>query len=343
MKIKFKKPSSIAGLITATVLAVLLILFIGAYSKRGAFSSIDLFGGKEALIESQNKDTDNDGLKDWQEDLFRTDLNNPDTDGDGFLDGEEIESGHNPLIKSPGDTQVFYPLPLGEKYNLTKKVLSDENLDVLFTSYLEQKSQYANDNSQLAATQEDFAAKVSQTTVSEMWKRALGDLYSVLTEQTMAEIEEMPDVFDIAIIDSDIEISQDNNKETIQNYINQVSDVLYANNFFLKENASDAIMKAFEEDDFSQLDSLIKDNDIRIEQAKKIIVPSTWTEIHKEGLRLTLLIRNIYVALRDVYNDPLKTYIAYEELEKFTQTWNNLMTNAIELAKSQNITITLQK
>jgi hypothetical protein len=343
MKIKFKKPFSIAGLITATVLAVLLILFIGAYSKREAFSSIDIFGGKETIIESQNKDTDSDGLKDWQEDLFRTDPANPDTDGDGFLDGEEINSSHNPLIKSPGDTQVFHPLPLGDKYNLTKKVLSDENLDTLFTSYLEQKAEYVNNNTQLAASQEDFTANVGATTISEMWKRALGDLYSVLTEQAMAEIEKIPDVFNITVIDSDINISQENNKEAIQNYINQVSDILYANNFFLKEEASNAIMKAFEEDDFSQLDVLIKENDDRIERAKEISVPSTWKEIHKEGLELTLLIRNIYVALRDVYDDPLKAYIANEELENFSLTWNDLMAEAIDLASSQGIALSLQK
>jgi hypothetical protein len=342
MKIKFKKPSSIAGLITAIVLAVLLILFVGAYSKREAFSSFDLFGGKEAVIESQNKDTDNDGLKDWQEDLFGTDPTNPDTDKDGFLDGEEISSNHNPLVKSPGDTQIFYPLPLGDKYNVTKKVLSDENLDTLFASYFSQKNQYLDSNPQIDS-QETFSANVNKSTISEMWKRALGDLYSVLTEKAITELETIPGVFDITVIDNDINISQDNSKEAIQTYIDQVSAILYASNFFLKEEASTAITKAFEEDDFSQLDTLIKENDARIEQAKEIPAPSTWKDIHKKGLELTLLVRNIYVALRDVYDDPLKAYIASNKLEEFPLTWNNLMGQAIDLASSQGITISLQK
>ncbi|PCI29806.1 hypothetical protein COB52_02145 [Candidatus Kaiserbacteria bacterium] len=37
-------------------------------------------------------DTDNDGVRDWQEILLGTDPNNPDTNGDGISDGEEIEA-----------------------------------------------------------------------------------------------------------------------------------------------------------------------------------------------------------------------------------------------------------
>lgn len=36
-------------------------------------------------------DTDNDGVKDWEEALWGLDLDNADTDGDGVLDGQEVE------------------------------------------------------------------------------------------------------------------------------------------------------------------------------------------------------------------------------------------------------------
>ena len=36
------------------------------------------------------KDSDNDGVYDWEEALFGTDPHNPDTDGDGISDSEEI-------------------------------------------------------------------------------------------------------------------------------------------------------------------------------------------------------------------------------------------------------------
>ncbi|MBI2476074.1 MAG: hypothetical protein HYV67_02440 [Candidatus Taylorbacteria bacterium] len=49
------------------------------------------------------KDSDQDGLKDWEEELWKTDPQNPDTDGDGAPDGQEIKLGRNPLLKGPND------------------------------------------------------------------------------------------------------------------------------------------------------------------------------------------------------------------------------------------------
>ncbi len=60
-------------------------------------------------------DTDKDGLTDRDEVYWRTDPTNPDTDGDGFKDGEEVLTGHNPLVKGPGDF-------LDPTQNATKRV-----------------------------------------------------------------------------------------------------------------------------------------------------------------------------------------------------------------------------
>ena len=49
------------------------------------------------------QDSDNDGLPDWEEALWKTDSHNPDTDGDGTLDGEEVKLGRNPTKKGPND------------------------------------------------------------------------------------------------------------------------------------------------------------------------------------------------------------------------------------------------
>ncbi len=57
------------------------------------------------------KDTDKDGLKDWEEALWKTDPSNPDTDGDGSSDGEEVQGDRNPIRKGPDDllTLPFFP------------------------------------------------------------------------------------------------------------------------------------------------------------------------------------------------------------------------------------------
>lgn len=67
-------------------------------------------------------DTDGDGLKDWEELLWKTDPNNIDTDGDGTNDNEEITLGRNPLKAGPDDK-------ISGKEDLVaqEKAASDEN------------------------------------------------------------------------------------------------------------------------------------------------------------------------------------------------------------------------
>ncbi|OHA17163.1 MAG: hypothetical protein A3H57_03925 [Candidatus Taylorbacteria bacterium RIFCSPLOWO2_02_FULL_43_11] len=48
-------------------------------------------------------DNDKDGLKDWEEGLWKTNPEIADTDDDGTSDFDEIRAGRNPLIKGPDD------------------------------------------------------------------------------------------------------------------------------------------------------------------------------------------------------------------------------------------------
>jgi len=49
------------------------------------------------------KDSDADGLKDWEEAIWRTDPKNPDSDGDKTSDSDEIAQNRNPLKRGPHD------------------------------------------------------------------------------------------------------------------------------------------------------------------------------------------------------------------------------------------------
>ena len=290
----------------------------------------------QPLAENRNQDTDNDGLKDWEEELYKTDLRNPDTDNDGFLDGEEVTAGTNPLIKAPGDKLTFYPLPLGEKYNITKKVLSGEVIDSMLGSYLAQKGEYINDHPEINSP-ETFAALIKQSTLEEMSRRAMGDSYPILLEKAGETIKEIPEIFEINISDQDIKISQDNSQEAVKLYLSQISSIFNSDTFFLQEQSFNILISALQNQDFIQLDSLIKQNDEKIEELKEIVVPSSWKENHKKRLKYTVLIRNIFVSLRDFQNDPLKAYVAMQEFEQFTEKWNVLVEETKNLAKSQNL------
>lgn len=55
------------------------------------------------FVRQNQPDSDNDGLKDWEEELWQTDPQNPDTDTDGTPDGEEVAKNRDPRLKAPDD------------------------------------------------------------------------------------------------------------------------------------------------------------------------------------------------------------------------------------------------
>lgn len=54
----------------------------------------------------KTNDTDDDGLTDWEESLWKTDKNNPDTDNDGTNDGEEVSLNRDPKKPAPDDELI---------------------------------------------------------------------------------------------------------------------------------------------------------------------------------------------------------------------------------------------
>ncbi len=331
MKLSIKKLPLIS-IIVALILAIGLILFVGTYSKRGAFSQINIFGARETTIESQNKDTDNDGLKDWEEDLYGTDPYNPDTDNDGYLDGEEVNSGHNPLVKGPNDKQIFFPLPVGDKYNITDKIFSD--IGSILYSYLLQKDDYLKEHPEINSP-EEFLAQASPDTLDELLRRAI--LYNEEDWLGQAEtiLAEMPEVFQIEISDNDIYISEDNGPEAIKTYTDKLLTYLNSENFFLQERNFILLKDSLFQDNFSQLDKLIKDNDGQIRRLREITVPSSWKEIHKKTLKVAIILRNIFVSARGWESDPVKALVGLNEVKNVLADWEIL----VNLLKSQGFDI----
>lgn len=54
-----------------------------------------------SMLLSKSADSDNDGLTDQEEDIYKSDSSNPDTDSDGYLDGSEVFHLYNPTGKEP--------------------------------------------------------------------------------------------------------------------------------------------------------------------------------------------------------------------------------------------------
>lgn len=129
---------------TLIVFAVLVIAALGSfvayreYANQGdevapaKINPSDTLGAA-ALI----ADSDRDGLKDWEEELWRTDPLNPDSDQDGTGDAEEIKKGRNPVIAGPNDLLDSASVAAKINPEAQKEVSDTERLArELFATYL---------------------------------------------------------------------------------------------------------------------------------------------------------------------------------------------------------------
>lgn len=114
---------SLKSQIIAAVLILGLGVFIGIWliQKKELSFSIEPKTNKEKEISQEkgslanqisltkDKDSDKDGLADWEETIYKTDPYNPDTDNDGYSDGEEVAAGYSPTSPSPNDKILSIP------------------------------------------------------------------------------------------------------------------------------------------------------------------------------------------------------------------------------------------
>ncbi len=137
--------------ITLIALGVAVLLIITAYFLPSIRDN-DAYSDEDTVIATSpvsatssatrlEQDTDNDGLKDWEEGLWKTDPTRKDTDFDNTSDGEEVQLGRNPLVAGPNDDLNTSE---GEPFSTTTtqtKNLSATDLFArdFFTKYLQLK------------------------------------------------------------------------------------------------------------------------------------------------------------------------------------------------------------
>lgn len=93
----------------AVIIAIISFFFL---LRNVTFTTEDEVGGTRTLLATsspevrgafEDTDTDGDGLYDWEEKLWGSDITVSDTDGDGTSDYDEVEQGRHPLWPAPGD------------------------------------------------------------------------------------------------------------------------------------------------------------------------------------------------------------------------------------------------
>lgn len=255
--------------------------------------------------EVYNRDSDGDGLKDWEESIYGTDPLNPDTDGDGYLDGEEIYSGHDPLIPANapgGDAYVKFASKNRKKGEKPENAnLTQGLVDLMAGEMFNQATQidYAKENE----TPEDAAKRLMNG----------GELQNSI-QQVISSFKKPK------IADSEIKIAGENTVQEFQNYFKALGKAIQISS----RNRIPGIEKIISESSDVQKDffqnisinadpaTFFKDVEQTIANIKNLPVPSAAKNVHKAYLGLFIFFRNAMLVQVDKESDPLKSMLIEE-------------------------------
>lgn len=264
------------GVVTITMVGLFLI-FIKDNDDKSETKNTKLI---TSLFKQQSeKDLDNDGLKNWEEDLWKTDPNNPDTDGDGTLDGDEIKENRNPLVKGPDDIFIVKDLSLDNNFgeNLAKDI--GENL---ISEYL-----FLKNNDLLNEKNKEI-----------LIENIVGDKLNLIRTENNEKIYSIDDIVTTKKEDLD----------TLTEYSLALKRVLSKG--MKLENEASILERSLNNNDpviLDKLDISIKTYEIMGEELLKLIVPESFVENHLKAINS---IKNINYSVKNmklVFENPLKT------------------------------------
>lgn len=311
------------------LIAGIFMLFIGVIiggylvleSKTGSASISQILGQSKEKItacspepNNKKKDSDNDGLNDWEEAAWKTDSCRPDTDGDGYLDGEEVSSGYDPLKPAPGDELPNHnpanPRPLPG--NLTR-ILSQELAQKILDGKIEPLD---TDTLGLSPNENNYSAV--SAAIQEIINKSLEEF-------------SLPN-----ISDEEIKIHFDNSSMAVDTYSKQIVAAIKnqekkagINQETKFESEGQLFWTAVNDNNFDEINKYINFYQGVYQDIKQISVPSDFKDIHKEQLGIFLVTSNIYQAVKGINEDPIKASLALEQYKIINEMTNQIMDKII--------------
>ncbi|RJQ37196.1 hypothetical protein C4552_01715 [Candidatus Parcubacteria bacterium] len=262
-----------------------------------------------------NQDSDQDGLLDWQETVYRTDPQNPDTDGDGTLDGAEIKEGRDPLKPGPDDPLEFAAInasggapPDGAGPNLTTAFLSQ-----IVGGF----SGEIDSNGVLNAEQSEVLLSAAETLDS---KSALG-----IPQASRGELT----------------LTTTGDPTVVKQYFNGIG-TIYATTFpsFSRNTIGmlEPSPKTASGADATSPEGVIQILDEAIRAVRALPAPQAFGDFAVSELNYLLALKRISEILKDAKNDPLAGIVAVGELQAQTQRIETARREMLAKLQSQSIT-----
>ncbi len=230
------------------------------------------------------RDTDKDGLKDWEEMLWKTNLSSADTDGDGTPDGEEIKLGRDPLAKGPGD-QFKKLEELGKNTESEElKTLTGQLAGEFAVKYFAEKMTRGN-------------MTISETTKANI----AGSLVS--------SIEKAAAAYNGGFEEKDLDISETADSKK---YLNELGTLMSKNFKNIKGSELDILSAMLNDENFArakELEPYLTAYQKTAGTLKKMPVPKSYAALHLEALNIMQNTASAVENMKGVAGDPARALI----------------------------------
>lgn len=235
-------------------------------------------------------DHDSDGLKDWEEAIWRTDPAKPDTDADGTTDGEEVAAGRDPTRKGPGDELGRSVAeenrggaigPQNLTYQLSQSLFSSGALSAV------------DQNGEVVST--DFLNRL--------------DLPQALDPKTLLEPAR-------PLTSRDLTLSPDNSPDAVRAYFTALTET-HRRYFSPYQARPDLVIfeEAVQSRNYaalSELDPLIAALERAVAEIKGRAVPSAYVAVTVEELNYLLKTKRAIEIFRNTEQDPMAAVLAIQ-------------------------------
>ncbi len=311
-------------IITVIVITVLLGGGIAVFlSTRESASKFFAESNEKEMREIAEKlvasDEDEDGLLDWEESLWKTDVKNPDTDSDGTSDGEEIRIGRDPLKPTPGDEITVQSIEVFRDTAVTDAQIKNSNLTAEFAK--------------------NFFVEYAKTKEAGLPVGIMGaSIEKVENLIPQDQYENREPLF----TEEDILIAPSEDNYSLREYGNAVGRA-FENHPVVGENMLDVLYRALRSGNKAELDKLrdaASSVGLLAEEIISIRVPEPLVENHLDLLNALAFFNEILVAFGNTYEDPLGATIAMTYYPKTAKELAIIGISTAKYLESRNIVYT---
>jgi hypothetical protein len=280
----------VGSMTIAIVFAVIVIAGAWWASAPSAADIANAESAQELLKAYSTKDTDGDGLPDWEESLYGTDPAKADTDGDGVGDADAVKRGLVKLALTPpalpadgGDIAAGIPGPAAASSTLT-----DQFARAFFGNYMQSRG----------------SAVPSQDEMTTFLQNAVTGL---------AAAQARPDAYAAA----DLRVSGDG-PDALRAYAGDVSRAFLAHNPKLPNSELVYFTDAVEKNDPEALKSvatIASDYGLIADALSKVTVPREAASAHLALANAVARLSDSIGDLAAVQSDPIRGMVGLEEYQ----------------------------